>query len=399
MHTTKFRRHTQRIVAAACLAVVLPAVPAYAVNVVERVNLTWRSVTLKNLASGANESIPMWTFSSTSRIGVGGGFTFNNTTARGTQDTSAPFPGPVLVFREGDTVEYTFNDTCPCEWSRSNTHPYAGHTIHLHGLDVVTKEDGVAETSFSILPGQSYTYKMGTRGAGSFIYHCHIHTVLHQQMGMYGAIVVMPAAEGDQNKPFSPKSDAERSLVPTFNKQYYWVIAEVDKEWHDKANSGNFGDSVEFSYFTQYNPEHFVLANYHIDTNTMKSSSGDVGRGLVKTTSPQVTARPGETLLLRIGNLGYLNHRIVLGGLKFNVVSSDGKALRDKNGALLPLVDKTSIDVAPGERYDLIVKMPATATTYNATVEFLDPYTQSATVTNATGVTFARKITQAIVVQ
>ena len=158
------------------------------VTVKQGVDLSWRSVSLKNVVTGANQSITMWTFSQGGRWGGGGN--------GGNQDASAPFPGPVLVFREADTVEYTFNDTCPCE-GRSSSHPYAGHTIHLHGLDVATREDGVAETSFSILPWSSYTYKMATREAGSFIYHCHIHTVLHQQMGMYGAIVVMPADSND----------------------------------------------------------------------------------------------------------------------------------------------------------------------------------------------------------
>lgn len=250
---------TRTTLATALCAVGLMAAQAVSaaitpVTVKQGVDLTRRTVSLKNVVTGATESIPAWTFSNATgtRFGSGDG---------GTVDNSAPFPGPLLVFREKDTVEYTFNDTCPCE-SRPSAHPYAGHTIHLHGLDVPTKEDGVAETSFSILPGQSYTYKMATRGAGSFIYHCHIHTVLHQQMGMYGGIVVMPADSLDQNKSFT-------GSPYTFVKQYYWITAEVEKSWHDKAANRDYGDSAEFSYFTQYNPQHFLLANYPIDTATL----------------------------------------------------------------------------------------------------------------------------------
>ena len=336
------------------------------VTVKEAVNMSWRSVTLLNQVTGVNESIPMWTFSSTT------GSRSGSYSWGGTRDDSAPFPGPVLVFRESDMVEYTFNDTCPCEWSRPSSHPYAGHTVHLHGLDVNTLDDGVHDTSFSILPGQSYTYKMATRDAGSFIYHCHIHTVLHQQMGMYGGIIVMPADSNNQNMPFSPQPG---DVVPTFSRQYMWVIAEVDKAWHDKANRGDFGDSAEFAYFTQYNPQHFFIGNYYIDTSTLNTVGGATpGRGVVKTPKPGLSGKAGDTLLIRLGNLGYWNKRVSLGGLTFDVVSSDGKALRNTSGALDPKKDQTSVEAGPGERYDLLVKLPTTAGTYTAKIEFLEPY-------------------------
>lgn len=330
------------------------------VTVIEKVDLTRRDVVLKNTITGQNQTIRMWTFSpaSGSRWGGGNG---------GFNDSNAPFPGPLLVFRASDTVEYTFNDTCPCEW-RSSSHPYAGHTIHLHGLDVNTLDDGVHDTSFSILPGQSYAYKMAARENGTFIYHCHIHTVLHQQMGMYGGIVVTPADSDDQDKPFTGSPD-------TFSRQYMWVIAEVDKSWHDKAASGDFGDSTQFAYFTQYNPQHFFIANYHIDVNTLNTAAGNTpGRGVIKVPKDHLAGKAGDTLLIRLGNLGYWNKKVSLGGLKFDVVATDGKPIKDTNGALNPMKDQTSIEAGPGERYDLMVKLPTSAGAYTANIEFLEPH-------------------------
>lgn len=344
------------------------------VTVVEKVDLSRRDVVLKNQESGANESIRMWTFSAGGTFSWGGG-------DGGSNDANAPFPGPVLVFRESDTVNYTFRDTCPCE-RRPSSHPYAGHTIHLHGLDVNTLDDGVHDTSFSILPGQSYTYKMQTREAGSFIYHCHIHTVLHQQMGMYGGIIVMPADSTHQNLPFSPeaKYGETAASVPTFARQYFWVLSEVDKAWHDKAAAGDFGDSTQFAYFTQYNPKHFFMANYNIDVSTLKTSDGlHTGRGIVKTAKDGLAGKAGDTLLIRLGNLGYWNKRVTLGGLKFDIVSTDGKPMRNASHALSPLKDQVSVEAGPGERYDLMVKLPAVTanTTYTAKVEFLNPHNKT----------------------
>lgn len=346
-----------------------PAVSAITpVTVKQGVDMTRRNVTLKNVVTGANQSILMWTFSNASSSRTGGG---ND----GNVDNNAPFPGPVLVFREQDTVEYTFNDKCPCE-NRPSAHPYAGHTIHLHGLDVTTREDGVAETSFSVLPWQSYTYKMATRGAGSFVYHCHIHTVLHQQMGMYGGIIVTPADSNDQNKSFTG------SPFP-FVKQYYWITAEVDKTWHDKAANRDYGDSSEFSYFSQYNPQHFVLANYPIDTNTLGAGTATPGRGQINPSTAGVSFTKGTKNLIRVGNLGYLNHRLVITNssgvaVPFDIIATDGKAMRDVNGALAPMTGQTQVEYAAGERYDLWVSFP-TAGTYTAKVEFLDPATRTPT--------------------
>lgn len=319
------------------------------------VNMSYRTVSMKNYVSGATENITMWTFSDSSNSS-----TSNNGSYGGSQDSTAPFPGPVLVVRQNDTVEYKFNDTCPCE-NRPSDHPYAGHTIHLHGLDVNTKNDGVSDTSFSVLPWQSYAYKMKAPENGSFVYHCHIHTVLHQNMGMYGGIIVMPPAEADQNKPFTGG--------PVFTKQYYWVTAEVDKSWHDKAAQSNYGDSSEFSYFSQYNPQHFLLAHYVIDLTKLTG-----GRGQIVNTTATPIALKNETVLIRVGNLGYLNHRVTFGGLKFDAVATDGKPMRDANGVLLPMTDLTSLEYAAGERYDLMLKLPSTAGTVTGKIEYLNPH-------------------------
>lgn len=378
---------TRTTLATALLTVGIMAAPAVfaavtPVVVKQAVDLTKRNVSLKNVVSGATESIAVWTFSKASgtRFGSGNG---------GTVDNGAPFPGPVLVFREQDTVEYTFNDTCPCE-DRPSEHPYAGHTIHLHGLDVPTREDGVAETSFSILPGESYAYKMATRTAGSFVYHCHIHTVLHQQMGMYGGIVVMPADSDDQNKSFTGSPF-------TFAKQYYWITAEVEKSWHDKAAKNDFGDSAEFAYFSQYNPQHFILANYPIDTATLGAGTATPGRGQINPSTAGVSFAKGTPNLIRVGNLGYLNHRLTITNssgtaVPFDIISTDGKAMKDVNGSLAPMLGQSKVEYAPGERYELMVKFD-TAGTYTAKVEFLDPATKALTASGK------GMLTQAITVQ
>ena len=80
------------LLCATALAAVTP------VTVVEKVDLTRRDIVLKNTVTGANETIRMWTFSPGGSFGFGGG-------NGGFNDPNAPFPGPLLVFREQDKVD------------------------------------------------------------------------------------------------------------------------------------------------------------------------------------------------------------------------------------------------------------------------------------------------------
>lgn len=92
-------------------------------------------------------------------------------------------PSPALVFNEGDSVSLLVDNISEMP-----------HTVHLHGLDVDQQNDGVPGTSFQIDGYNAGYYHFRTDKPGTYLYHCHVETVIHLQMGMYGVIVVRPAA-------------------------------------------------------------------------------------------------------------------------------------------------------------------------------------------------------------
>ena len=91
-------------------------------------------------------------------------------------------PGPMIRVREGDTVELTLSN---------KTGNQLAHNIDLHA--VLGPGGGAALTNVNV--GQSKTFRFKALHPGVYIYHCATPPIpLHISAGMYGLIVVEPAA-------------------------------------------------------------------------------------------------------------------------------------------------------------------------------------------------------------
>src|SRR3989344_2063168 len=91
-------------------------------------------------------------------------------------------PGPFLRVREGDMVSLTItNDPT---------------SMHMHSIDLhaVTGPGGGAVAT-DVKPGESKTLRFKALHPGLFVYHCaHPNVANHMAHGMYGLILVEPAA-------------------------------------------------------------------------------------------------------------------------------------------------------------------------------------------------------------
>lgn len=94
-------------------------------------------------------------------------------------------PGPVLYFKEGDIARIHVKNEMKVETS-----------IHWHGMLVPPNMDGVPFISFlPIQPDETFDYEFPIRQSGTYWYHSH--TMLQEQRGVYGAIVIHPK-EGEE---------------------------------------------------------------------------------------------------------------------------------------------------------------------------------------------------------
>lgn len=89
-------------------------------------------------------------------------------------------PGPTLNFTEGDYAVISVTNEMDVETS-----------VHWHGLLLPNYQDGVPYlTTPPILPRQTFTYRFPIIQSGTYWYHSH--TMLQEQSGVFGSIVIQP---------------------------------------------------------------------------------------------------------------------------------------------------------------------------------------------------------------
>ena len=242
-------------------------------------------------------------------------------------------PSPVIEANEGDIV--TINVT------NQSSNP---HTIHLHGLDVNQANDGVGSTSFEIPGANGFgSYTFTADHAGTYIYHCHVETVVHLQLGMYGAVVVKAA--GGTNHAWTGG--------PAYTKDYTWLFSDVDKSWHDNIPTNGSLPAFEPDYF---------LINGKSDDQLNDS-----------TISP--TADDGDTVYFRLINIGYTINRVIFpAGMNAEIITSDGRALPSSEVS-------DTVTIYPGERYGVMTDF-SSAISDSIIVQHFDMYTDDVLYTN-----------------
>src|SRR5688572_16729076 len=94
-------------------------------------------------------------------------------------------PGPTLRVRQGSELIIHAVNEGDLE-----------ATVHWHGLRLENRYDGTAHTQAPMPVGGRFTYRLTFPDPGVYWYHPHIREDYGQEMGLYGNIIVVPAAPG-----------------------------------------------------------------------------------------------------------------------------------------------------------------------------------------------------------
>jgi nitrite reductase (NO-forming) len=109
-------------------------------------------------------------------------------------------PGPVVVVKEGDLINFTLK----------NMDPAIPHSMDFHAVHAAPSKDFI-----DVMPNESGSFTYPANKPGVFMYHCGTKPVLsHIANGMHGTIIVMPK-DGYPND-----AEIDREFVVIQNEWY-----------------------------------------------------------------------------------------------------------------------------------------------------------------------------------
>lgn len=222
------------------------------------------------------------------------------------------------------------------------------HTIHWHGFrDAIPIFDGTPEMSIAVGVNRTFPYFYAPHHPGTYKYHCHFEDSEHVQMGMTGIVFVRPT--------MGPKF-AYSHASTEFDREFSLLLNEVDVRPHD----GLIG--IQEFVWSEYRPQYWII-NGRCYPDTIKPNKGEPGADPNLDSQPissLIQANPGDRVLLRISNLGYEQHSMVLPGIRMKVIGEDATLLRGPTGADLSYSTNT-VYIGPGETRDVLFTAPAFA--------------------------------------
>jgi len=271
-------------------------------------------------------------------------------------------PGPTLIVTQGDTVTVNLTNNLPTAAGNTSI-LFPGFTVTATGgaIGLMTKEAAPAGGTVS------YTFTATTPGTHS--YYSGTQGDLQIEMGMYGAIIVLPSAvptactsgvhatnalaqansgEGD----FRLKNAAYNHAGACYDREYLFQFSEIDPRIHREAEEQK--DNTCTGCMTvatePYIPSYFMINGRSMpddmDANYAAHYPHQPYNG-----NPHM--HPGELTLLRIIGQGRWQHPFHEHGNHVRVLARDGNLIlsaTDPNSLAGPLLFTTT--TTPGQTID-----------------------------------------------
>lgn len=247
-------------------------------------------------------------------------------------------PSSPIRVEQGDTVWLVVE----------NTH-YFPHSIHLHGVDHPFMDhggagnDGVGQTSsMDIMPGETKTYVIKPRQAGTMYYHCHVQPHTHITMGLAGMFIIEENKPNNWPQVFNIGAGKVRhpsvGVLEKYSQEYDLHFQSIDKELH--AIPQEFNDlrlvakKMNQEYDVTDSKDDYYILNGLAFPYTLRES--------------MITVSPNEKVKLRVLN-GHTEHLALhIHGHKATETHYDG-VLQNPSAQ----VTRDVYSMAPAQRLDL----------------------------------------------
>jgi CopA family copper-resistance protein len=250
-------------------------------------------------------------------------------------------PGPILKWREGDTVTVAVTNRLKVPTS-----------IHWHAIRLPSVMDGVPGLSFpGIAPGKTFVYRIPVVQSGTYWYHSHSR--FQEQTGLVGALIV------ERRDKDSIECDKEYVVVLSdwtdTNPETIFSNLKQQSDYYNyhRPTVPNFFSEAQKKGLRSTISDRLAWARMNMSPTDISDVSGATYTYLMNGNAPNANwtglFQPGERIRLRFINASSMTFFDVrVPGLQMTVVQADGNDVEPVT------VDEFRIGVA--ETYDVIVQ-------------------------------------------
>jgi FtsP/CotA-like multicopper oxidase with cupredoxin domain len=275
-------------------------------------------------------------------------------------------PGPTLIVTEGQTVIVNLTNGLPTA---------AGNTsILFPGFQVTSTGGAAGLLTQEATPGGTVTYTFTASSPGTRAYYSGTQSDLQVEMGLYGAIIVLPAnvpavcATGlAQNAAaknrwgeadFRLAASAYDSAKTCYDREYLFQFAEMDPSIHSQAANqaaaltGCTAASVGCSLTVAtepYHPAYFVINGRSMPDDMDPNYAAEYPH---QPYNGNPHMHPGEQVLVRVIGQGRWQHPFHEHGNHVRILARDGNLILAPDGQSLAGPALFTTTTTPGLAFD-----------------------------------------------
>lgn len=239
-------------------------------------------------------------------------------------------PGPTMIVHEGDAVTVKLTNHLPA--SAGNT------SIVFPGFDVASSGGVQGLLASEASTGATVTYTFTASKPGTYAYYSGTQPDLQIEMGLYGALLVLPAAAPDACKAqgrYALAKSAYDHPGTCYDREYLFQFAEMDSRIHQQAEElVKLGTPAPMAVKSEpYQPNYFLI-NGRSMPDLMDTSYAPNYPNQPYNANPHM--HPGELLLMRVIGQGRWQHPFHFHGNHARVLARDGNLITVANDTVAP---------------------------------------------------------------
>jgi FtsP/CotA-like multicopper oxidase with cupredoxin domain len=271
---------------------------------------------------------------------------------------NAKFPAPSISFKEGDEVWMALTNVGMIY----RPDLFDQHSVHWHGYPNASAIfDGVPQASATVQMGSTFTYYYKANEPGTYMWHCHVESTEHMEMGMLGMLNVQPKqnngpAISHDGKTFTKFAYNDGDGATGHDREFSLQLGGVDSNFHELHELVQPLPFLELKAdFTQINGRGYPMTTLE---NTAEMPQAPDAPAVSQMQHAVVRANVGDRVLLRVTNLSVDAYYTLTGlGLPMRIVGEGAQIARGPAalGSASWAHGTASVTLGGGDGVDLLI--------------------------------------------